>query len=86
MGQGLTLGAGVRWQSEIHSDNQGPNGARFTQGGYAVVDAMARYALTRQLAATLNLYNLTDKEYYATTGNAYYGEPLSVRLGVEARF
>lgn len=86
IGKGLTLGGGVRWQNAIYSDNQGPSRVRFTQPGYAVVDLMARYAITSNVAVTANLYNAFDKSYYTATGNAYYGAPRNVRVGVDVRF
>ena len=85
-GDGLTVGGGVRWQSEIYSVNQGPAQARFTQAAYSVVDLMARYEISRQLTLTANLYNAFDKSYYTSTGNSYYGAPRNVRVGLDMRF
>lgn len=85
-GHDLTLGGGLRWQSEIYSDNQGPAKVRQVQPAHAVADLMLRQALTRLTAVTLNLYNVFDKEYYNTTGNSYYGAPRSLRLALETRF
>jgi outer membrane receptor for ferric coprogen and ferric-rhodotorulic acid len=85
-GDGLTVGGGVRWQSEIYSVNQGPAKARFTQAAYSVVDLMARYEISRQLTLTANLYNAFDKSYYTSTGNSYYGAPRNVRVGLDMRF
>ncbi|MCY1271987.1 Ferric-pseudobactin BN7/BN8 receptor [compost metagenome] len=87
IGNGLTLGGGVNWQSEIYSDNQGPNKVRFTQDDYALVDVMARYPLTQQLSATLNLNNLLDEKYYTnTSGSSYYGTPRNATLGLKYQF
>lgn len=87
IGHGLTVGAGLRWQSEIYSDNLGPTGkARFTQDAYTVVDLMAHYAITRQVSAYLNVYNAFDKSYYTSTGTAYYGAPRSIKAGLDIRF
>ncbi len=87
VGNGLTLGGGVRWQNEIYSDKQGPKQVRFTQKAYSLVDLMARYQISKDLAATVNLYNAFDKWYYTTTnGGSYYGAPRHVRVGLDMRF
>lgn len=86
-GDGLMVGGGVRWQSEIYSDGQGPSRtARFTQEAYSVVDLMARYQISKQLTLTANLYNAFDKSYYTTTGGSYYGAPRNLRVGLDMRF
>ncbi|AHG64635.1 TonB-dependent siderophore receptor [Advenella mimigardefordensis] len=86
VGNGLTLGAGVRTQSAIYQDGRGPNGERFTQKGYAVVDLMGRYAITDKVSAYVNVYNLLDKKYYSGVGTAYYGAPLSMKVGLDIRY
>lgn len=86
IGRGLTVGGGLRWQSQIYLDNQGAARARFTQPAYTVVDLMARYAVTDTVAVTANLGNLFDKVYYNTVGNSYYGTPRNLRVGVDVRF
>lgn len=87
VGNGLTVGGGINWQSEIYSNNQGPNKVRFTQGDYAVVDVMARYPITQQLSATFNLENLFDEEYYTnTSGSSYYGTPRNANVGLKYDF
>lgn len=87
IGNGLTLGGGVNWQSEIYSDGVGPGrNQRFTQDDYALVDLMARYPLSRQLSATLNLNNLLDEKYYTSTSSSYYGAPRNASLGLRLEF
>ncbi|MDD0844899.1 TonB-dependent siderophore receptor [Pseudomonas sp. Gutcm_11s] len=86
IGNGLTVGGGVNWQSEIYSDDVGPLGVRFTQDDYAVVDVMARYPITEQLSATLNLNNLLDEEYYTSSSSSYYGAPRNASLGLRMDF
>lgn len=87
VGKGLTVGGGIRWQSDIYNISTQANvPARFTQSAYAIVDLMARYMISGNLTATLNLYNLADKAYYTGTGNAYYGAPRNVRAGLDMRF
>lgn len=86
IGRGLTVGGGVRWQSRMYADNQGPAKVRFEQPAYALLDLMARYAFTDTLAVTVNLNNALDKVYYNTTGNAYYGTPRALRVALDVRF
>ncbi len=86
IGNGLTVGGGVRWQNEIYTDGMGPAKARFTQSAYSIVDLMARYEFSKQLSLSVNLYNAFDKYYYTTTGNSYYGAPRNVRVGLDMRF
>jgi len=87
IGQGLTVGGGLRWQSDIYNVSTEAGAlARFTQKAYAIADLMARYKISPNLTATLNLYNLSDKKYYTGTGNAYYGAPFNVRVGLDGRF
>jgi outer membrane receptor for ferric coprogen and ferric-rhodotorulic acid len=89
---GLTLGAGVNWQSEFlgqvfqpdpaDSVNAG-HSSTITQPGYALVDAMARYRFNEHLSTTLNVKNLLDKTYYTGLGNfgtGFYGEPRALQL------
>ncbi|WP_287031078.1 TonB-dependent siderophore receptor [Pseudomonas sp. UBA6310] len=87
IGNGLTIGGGVNWQSEIYSDGVGPaRDQRFTQDDYAVVDVMARYPITEQLSATLNLNNLLDEEYYTSSSSSYFGAPRNATLGLRMEF
>ncbi|MGE8496942.1 MAG: TonB-dependent siderophore receptor [Pseudomonas sp.] len=87
IGNGLTVGGGINWQSEIYSEGLGPTrNQRFAQDDYALVDVMARYPLTQQLTATLNLNNLLDEEYYTTTSSSYFGTPRNASLGLRMEF
>lgn len=86
----LRVGGGVRWQSRIYSDTQGPDGTvRVDQGSYALVDLMARYQVNGDLSAQLNLNNLFDKEYHEQVGfysQAWWGAPRSLRLSLNYDF
>lgn len=82
----LTVGGGVNWQGEVYTDGAGPNGERFTQQSYALVALMARYRLTRELSATLNVNNLLDKKYYSSAAGGFYGDPRNVMLSLNYRF
>ncbi|MCI1740638.1 MAG: TonB-dependent receptor [Pseudomonas veronii] len=55
----------------------------FSQEAYWVVDAMAKYQITDNVSATLNVNNLFDKYYYTNIGfynTAYYGDPRNVMV------
>ncbi|MYM71942.1 TonB-dependent siderophore receptor [Duganella sp. FT134W] len=86
VGNGLTLGGGVNWQGDIYQDGMGPNGERFTQHSYALVALMARYRISKELSATVNLNNALDKHYYSTGYGNYYGDPRNVTLSLNYRF
>ncbi|WEK28894.1 MAG: TonB-dependent siderophore receptor [Candidatus Pseudomonas phytovorans] len=85
----LIVGGGARWQSAGWQtvNNWGyPGGGRsekFTQAPYWLVDLMARYQLTENLSATVNVNNLFDKSYYTNIGfydSAYPGDPRNVMV------
>ncbi|RZT10390.1 outer-membrane receptor for ferric coprogen and ferric-rhodotorulic acid [Duganella sp. CF402] len=82
----LTVGGGVNWQGEVYTNGAGPNGERFTQQSYALVALMARYRLTKELSATLNVNNLLDKKYYSSAAGGFYGDPRNVMLSLNYRF
>lgn len=73
---GWTLGGAVRAQSEVHLDGEAwTDGTpfRIEQPGYAVVDAMARYAFNERTSLQLNLDNLFDRQYYAGIEDTGFG-------------
>jgi outer membrane receptor for ferric coprogen and ferric-rhodotorulic acid len=82
----LTLGGGVNWQGDIYQDGAGPNGERFTQQSYTLVALMARYRISKELSATVNVNNLLDKSYYSSGWGSYYGEPRNVTVSLNYRF
>lgn len=84
--EGLTIGGGVRWQDRIYRNDQGPARVEISQGGYAVVDLMARLEITKMVALSANLYNLFDEKYYQTVPASYYGAPRNVRVALNIRF
>ena len=74
----LRVGAGGRWQSEVHKIG----GAK--QGAYLVANAFAAYELTPAATVRLNINNLFDKKYI--TGLAYgaiYGAPRNVAVSLD---
>ncbi|NMZ24844.1 TonB-dependent siderophore receptor [Pseudomonas proteolytica] len=82
----LTLGGGARWQAAGWQNVNNPGtrqSEKFTQDPYWLVEVMARYQLTENLSATLNVNNLFDKAYYTNIGfydSAYYGDPRNVMV------
>lgn len=82
----LTVGGGARWQSrgwQVLNNRFKNRKEEFSQDAYWLVDLMARYQVTEQLSATLNLNNALDKRYYTNIGfynTSYYGEPRNVML------
>ncbi|MEG0030799.1 TonB-dependent siderophore receptor [Acinetobacter sp.] len=80
--EALTVGGGLRWQSEIYQDNV-PTKTRFTQDSYALVDLMARYKINENLLVNFNLNNLFNEKYHLSTTNSYYGAPTNFRVGLK---
>ena len=88
----LTIGGGARWQGKAWQDVYNSGKSRyeeFSQEAYWVVDAMAKYQITDNVSATLNVNNLFDKYYYTNIGfynTAYYGDPRNVMLTTRWNF
>ncbi|MDD0802677.1 MULTISPECIES: TonB-dependent siderophore receptor [Acinetobacter] len=80
--EALTVGGGLRWQSEIYQDNES-NKTRFTQDSYTLVDLMARYKINENLVVNFNLNNLFNEKYHLSTTNSYYGAPTNFRVGLK---
>ena len=82
----LTLGGGARWQAQgwrILSNYGKGTQETYSQEAYWLVDLMARYQVSENLSATLNVNNAFDKKYMTNIGffNAsYYGDPRNVML------
>ncbi|RBQ30577.1 TonB-dependent receptor [Arcobacter sp. FW59] len=80
----LTVGGGVRWQSETYDNNAKNSYIKFgredlvgeaKQDAYYVVDLMANYEFNKNLSLLVNLNNALNKEYKANHFQAYsYGE------------
>lgn len=77
----LTLGGGFNWQSKTGFDLR-----YYTQESYAVANLMARYQVTQNLSASVNINNLFDKEYFTTTSAGVYGAPRNVMTGFKYDF
>ncbi|TNJ35688.1 TonB-dependent siderophore receptor [Arenimonas terrae] len=91
---GLSLGATLKWQSDIHRDavaydalgNATP--VRIEQEAYALLGLMARYEFAQAWSATLNLDNVTDEKYLPSLywEQGYYAAPRSASLSIAYRF
>ncbi|WP_414902133.1 TonB-dependent siderophore receptor [Sphingomonas flavalba] len=88
----LTIGGGVRWQSETYSHPAAAAAAgvpKLSQGAYLVADLLARYRITDALSAQVNVSNLFDRKYFAPTDDGmqlFWQEPRSVQLRLKYRF
>ncbi|RBQ31423.1 TonB-dependent receptor [Arcobacter sp. FW59] len=79
----LTLGGGLRWQSETWNDGVKNNYIRAdhpemvgeaTQKDYYVVDLMANYEFNKNLSLLVNINNVLNKEYKTSFTTYSYGE------------
>ena len=90
--EGLTLGGALRAQSGIYAEGIAANGAlvRQRQGGYAVVDVMARYDLGQDTTLQVNVDNLLDRDYLTGLGvswpNTFFGQPRTLSLTLNRSF
>jgi outer membrane receptor for ferric coprogen and ferric-rhodotorulic acid len=79
----LRVGASLNWQDAIERD-QAP-GIVTRQAAYALVNLMARYDISQNLSASVNVNNVTDEKYLTSLywSQGYYGAPrnASVTLG-----
>ncbi len=88
----ITVGGGVSWESEAYALASNPaSGApvRVEQDAYALVNLMAKYQITEQLSAQVNVDNLTDEAYYSnigTFGQIAYGRPRTLSLTTHYAF
>lgn len=88
----LTLGLGAFGQSEANGGyGYTTDGHLITRGiaGYVRLDAMASYKFNPNLSLQVNIQNLTDKEYYASTYSTHYATPAAGRTVIatlKARF
>lgn len=81
----LSLGGGVKAVSSFYSQS---GNTRWVQDGYAVVNAMAGYAISDSLDLNLTVNNLFDEVYYEKMSAGrqfYYGEPRSAMLTLRAK-
>jgi len=94
--KGFTVGAGIRYQGTTYTSTN-----NFVSiAPYAVVDSMGQYDVNEHLNLRLNVYNLLDREYVATSGggggggagnalvggHATYGQPISFAFSTNFSF
>ena len=88
----LTVGAGVNWQGRAYETVLAPPANRSTvvaQSGYALVSLMARYEIRKNVSATLNINNLTDRKYYSQVAffnQGWYGSPRNATLSLRVQY
>lgn len=88
----LTIGGGVNWESRTHTlDPAAPAGSNglIEQDSFALASLMARYDITKQLLAQVNVNNLFDKKHFgmfAAYGAITYGAPRSVSASLKYSF
>jgi outer membrane receptor for ferric coprogen and ferric-rhodotorulic acid len=81
--EGLTLGAGVNWQSATSTEVGSPSGlTTLRQASLAQVSLMARYKFSPNVSLQFNANNVFDKKYYVLDqyDNTYYGSPANYAL------
>ena len=86
----LTLGGGVRWESESSFVARGtfPQPVYSVQESFFIVDLMAKYDFNEKTSAVLNIRNLFDKKYYSSTNvySNFYGEPFNASFSLSYKF
>lgn len=87
---GLKIGGGARYQGKLLRGSDGAVGTPAYAEGYWVADAMAEYAIDKNIDVRLNVYNLADKEYVAAINKSGYrytpGQPRSASVTATFRF
>jgi len=88
----LTVGGGVNWESRTYTiDPAAPAGTNglIEQDSFALASLMARYDISKQLSAQVNVNNLFDKKHFgmfAAYGAITYAAPRSVSASLKYRF
>ncbi|AXA92937.1 catecholate siderophore receptor Fiu [Massilia sp. YMA4] len=87
---GLKIGGGARYQGKLLRGSDGAVGTPAYAEGYWVADAMAEYAINKNIDVRLNVYNLADKDYVAAINKSGYrytpGQPRSASVTATFRF
>lgn len=91
--RGFSFGGGASWESAKPARDVNPaTGARerVGQSSYALVDLMAKYDFSEQLAVQVNVNNVLDEKYRYSSywwGAPYtYGEPRNALLSLDYSF
>ncbi|SDH62799.1 TonB-dependent siderophore receptor [Duganella sp. OV510] len=92
----LTVGGGVNWEGRTYTaDPAAPaaavaaNGGLIEQDSFALVNLMARYDISKNLSAQLNINNATDKKHFgmfAAYGAITYAAPRTTALTLKYKF
>jgi len=85
----LTVGGGVDWQSESSTQVGAPDGGAIQrQGDVTLVNLLARWQFTSQVALQLNGNNLLDEKYYVLDefDNTYFGTPVTWSASLRVNF
>lgn len=87
---GLKIGGGARFNDQLLRGTDGAVGTPAYTDSYWVFDAMASYAINRNVDLRLNVYNLADERYVASINKSGYrynpGTPRSASLTANFRF
>ncbi|RYY75594.1 MAG: catecholate siderophore receptor Fiu [Gammaproteobacteria bacterium] len=92
---GLTLGGGARYIDSVASSSLTNEAARANRSmlivpDYWVFDAMAAYAISKNISLQLNILNIADEAYIGSLNNSgaryFPGAPRSFRLGANFTF
>lgn len=62
--KGFTVGGGIRYQGRTYTSTSN----LIDTAAYAVLDGMVQYDVNEQVNVRLNVYNLLDREYVASSG------------------
>ena len=86
----LKVGAALQYQSRFYLDTVTITNVttRLTQKSYALLDLLARYAITDNLAVSANLKNVTNKKYLNALNydQSYFGAPRTLLGTVSLRY
>lgn len=79
----LKVGASVKWQDDISTETRSAR-----QDAYALLDLMARYDFTKNLFATLNVYNVTDETHLNSLqwSQSYWGAPRNASVSLNWQY
>jgi outer membrane receptor for ferric coprogen and ferric-rhodotorulic acid len=92
--QVLTLGGGVNWEGRTYTLDPGapantPTRGVINQDSFALVNLMARYEISKNLSAQLNVNNAFDKKHFgmfAAYGAITYAAPRTTSLTLKYKF
>ena len=88
----LTLAGGINWQGREYMNATNPVlgvSERLEQEAFSLVSLMARYDITADLSAQLNVDNLLDETYYSQIGfysQLEYGQPRNITATLRYSF